>query len=116
MRFVLAVEELLDDERQDGVGTAGDPRDQPQVARAAREPAELGDPLLLGKVQQPQPDPAAVPVRGKRHLPGEGRCDRTAWCRAAGCRPGAATASASRATARDGLGRRRRAARRADGR
>ena len=27
---------------------------------------ELGDPLLFGEVQQPQPDPVEAPVRGKR--------------------------------------------------
>ena len=87
MRFVLAAEELIDDECQDGVGTAVVARDQSQMTVCGREPAELGDPLLFGKVQQPQPDPVAAPVRGKRHIPGEGLCDGTAWWAAAGCLP-----------------------------
>ena len=84
MRFVLAAEELIDDESQGSVGAAIVARDQSQMTVCRRKPPELGDPLLFGKVQQPQPDPVAAPVRGKRQIPGEGRCDGTAWGAAAG--------------------------------
>ena len=48
--------------------------------------------MFLGKVQQPQPDPAVGAVGGERHLPGKRRGDRTARCLAAGRRPAAAAA------------------------
>ncbi len=88
MRFVVAVEELLHDEPQGSVGTAGDaPTTSPRWPCAPGSQPNSDDALFLGKVQQPQPDPAAAPVGGERHLPGKGRGDRTARCLAAGRRP-----------------------------
>ena len=99
MRFVVAVEELLHDEPQGSVGTAGVPRDQSQVAVRARIPAELGHALFLGKVQQPQPDPALRCRPAGNGNAGEGaRRPDGAVGRAAGrFAQAAVTASASRA-------------------